>query len=222
MHVDYLAHSCFLLTHQGYRVLFDPYSPQTGYPKPRVYDPDLIVISHDHHDHNAVSEVSGRASVVRGVARRTYGPLMIGGSLGWHGEAADAEPVSLTLLEWASLRIAHFGDLGRALDDDQVEFFHKLDLLMMPCGGDYTLDGVQAAKLVGVLKPRVVVPMHYRTPFLNRVHFPALETADRFLMECSKFATLRADRSGQVELFELLAKESTDSTVVLNLQHQMA
>jgi L-ascorbate metabolism protein UlaG (beta-lactamase superfamily) len=222
MRLDYLAHSCFLLQHEGFRVLFDPYDPTLGYPAPRVYDPDLIVVSHDHHDHNAVGQVSGRATVVRGIARRSYGPLTLGGSVGWHDDGEGAEPVSLTLLEWAGRKLAHFGDLGCELEPEQVEQFAALDLLLMPCGGDYTLDGKRAAAVVERLRPRLVVPMHYATPFLNRAQFPNLESADSFLTACRKFARVVSDRQGQADLEQQWSASQPGEVVVLHLQHQMA
>jgi L-ascorbate metabolism protein UlaG (beta-lactamase superfamily) len=222
MRLDYLAHSCFLLQHQGYRVLFDPYHPSIGYPAPRVFDPNLIVVSHDHHDHNAVGQVSGRATVVRGIARRGYGPLTVAGRIGWHDDGEGAEPVSLTLLEWDGRRIAHFGDLGCELDGEAEQAFSDLDLLLVPCGGDYTLDGKKAARLVERLRPRVAVPMHYLTPFLDKGQFPGLEGADRFLEACAGWGRVVADRQGHADLDKLWAGAGPGQTTILHLQHQMA
>lgn len=221
MRLDYFAHSCFMLEHQGYRVLFDPYDPCIGYPAPRVYSVDLVVVSHDHHDHNGVSQVSGACQVVRGVARRPFGPLTVDGEVGWHGEGCDADPVSLTLLEWDGRRVSHFGDLGCDLEDDQRERFKGLDLLMLPVGGGYTIDGKRAARLVEQLRPKVAVPMHYQTPFLDRSQFPNFQTAEPFLTACREFAEVLNVRSGSQDLDELWSKPH-DRTVVLNLQHQMS
>lgn len=221
MRLDYFAHSCFLLQHDGFRVVFDPYDPCIGYPAPRVSSVDLIVVSHDHHDHNGVSHISGACQVVRGVARREYGPLVVDGEVGWHGEGEDADPVSLTLLEWYGRRLAHFGDLGCDLDSEQMERFRNLDLLMLPVGGGYTIDGARAAKVVERLRPKVAVPMHYRTPFLNRDQFPNFATEEPFLEACRSFAEVVRVRSGSQELDEVWTSQSA-RTVILNLQHQMS
>lgn len=222
MRLDYLAHSCFLLQHEGFRVLFDPYAPTIGYPAPRVYDPNLIVVSHDHHDHNAVAQISGRSTVVRGIARRSYGPVTVAGSVGWHDDGEGAEPISLTLLEWGGRKLAHFGDLGCELEAEQEEQFAGLDLLLMPCGGGYTLDGKRAARVVERLRPRVVVPMHYLTPFLNRAQFPHLETAESFVTACQKFSRVLTERQGHADLEKLWSEEKDGRVTVLHLQHQMA
>lgn len=203
-------------------MLFDPYAPSTGYPPPRVNDPNLIVVSHDHSDHNAVDQVNGRSTVVRGIARRQYGPLILGGSIGWHDDGDGAEPVSLTLLEWSGRRLAHFGDLGKELEPEQESMFQGLDLLMMPCGGDYTLGGERAARVVQRLRPRLVAPMHYATPFLNRAHFPKLESAESFVAACKKFARVIVERSGHVDLEGLWSQGKDGEVTVLHLQHQMA
>lgn len=220
MRLDYMAHSCFLLEHEGYKVVFDPYHPSIGYPAPRLYSVNLIVVSHDHHDHNGISQVSGASQVVRGVARRPFGPLTVDGVVAWHGEGEDADPVSLTLMEWDNYRIAHFGDLGCSLQESQLAFFRSLDLLLIPCGGGYTIDGAQAARLVKALAPKVVVPMHYQTPFLDRKQFPNFQTEEPFLQACKPFCESRFVREGWVSLEEF--RQSESPTTVLHLQHQMA
>jgi len=220
MRLDYLAHSCFLIEHDGYRVVFDPYDPSIGYRPLRLFSVDLVVVSHDHHDHNAVSQVSGACQVARGVARRSYGPLVLDGEIGWHGEGEDADPVSLTLLEWSGRRIAHFGDLGCCLEPHHEERFQGLDLLMIPVGGGYTVDGPTAAEVVRKLRPKLVVPMHYATPFLSRSQFPDFQTAEPFLASCSKDFPLIRERNGWAKLDELW--DSSEETRVLYLQHQMA
>lgn len=215
-----MAHSCFLLESKGYRLLFDPYDPCIGYPPPKAFNVDLVVVSHDHFDHNAVDQVPGRTTVVRGVAKRSYGPLTLSGQVGWHGEGEGCDPVSLTLLEWGGRRLAHLGDIGRCLEPEQKEYFQDLDLLLLPCGGDYTIGGQAAAELVSQLKPKVAVPMHYRTPYLSRELFPGFETAESFLKGCSSFAEIRKVRRGWVELEEIWSQNQSE-TVVVQLEHQM-
>ena len=221
MRLDYMAHSCFLVESRGFRVLFDPYHPRVGYAPPKVYNPDLLVVSHDHFDHNAVEQVSGASQVVRGVARRKFGPLVLDGQVGWHGEAEEADAVALTLLEWEGKRLAHFGDIGRDLEDEQIDFFKGLDLLLIPCGGDYTFNGAQSAQLVRVLRPKIVVPMHYRTPFLDRGAFPNLEGVDSFLESCQDFAEIKTERSGSLDLLESWQSAADESVTVYHIQHQM-
>lgn len=213
-----MAHSCFLAEHEGYRVLFDPYEPSIGYPAPNIYSVDLIVVSHDHEDHNATHTISGAATVVRGVARRSFGPVTVGGEIGWHGEQGHSDPVSLTLLEWGEFRMAHFGDLGCELDSEKLESFKNLDLLLIPCGGGYTIDGETAASVVKKIGPKVVVPMHYQTPFLDRGRFPNFQSVEPFLKACEQFATVKTERRGTIEL----NRSQNEGTVVYYLHHQMA
>lgn len=220
MRLDYMAHSCFLLEHEGYRVLFDPYCPSIGYPAPKVYSVDLIVVSHDHPDHNAVGQVPGASLVARGVAKRQFGPLSLDGEVGWHGEGDHADPVSLTELTWSGKRLAHFGDLGCRLSSQQRDRFKNLDLLLIPCGGGYTIDGQAAAEVVRDLRPRLVVPMHYQTPFLNRDKFPDFQTAEPFLTACQEFAQVEHIRAGSANLADFWSDD--ESVKILNLQHQMA
>lgn len=214
-----MAHSCFVVEHEGFRVLFDPYDPVIGYPAPKVSQVDLIVVSHDHRDHNAVSSVPGKSQVVRGVARRNYGPVVVDGEVGWHSHEEESDPVALTLLEWAGRRLAHFGDLGCPLDSSQMERFKDLDLLLLPVGGGYTINGQAAAGLVKALRPRVAVPMHFQTPFLERSQFPGFSNAEPFLQACREFATVETRREGWLTVPE---PSNDSSTTVVYLQHQMA
>lgn len=222
MRLDYMAHSCFLLEHEGYRLLFDPYDSDIGYPAPNLYSVDLVVVSHDHDDHNAVNQVTGACQIARGVARRAFGPLVLDGEIGWHGEGCEADPISLTLLEWGNRRLAHFGDLGCELEESHKQRFQDLDLLLIPCGGGYTINGPQAAEVVRQLRPKVVVPMHYQTPFLSRERFPNFQTAEPFLSACREFCTIEPAKNGWVNLNEVWSKLDTEQTLVLDLQHQMA
>ena len=218
-----MAHSCFLLEQRGYRVLFDPYDPCIGYPAPRLTGVDLMVVSHDHHDHNGTSQIAGASQVVRGIARREYGPLVVDGEVGWHSHGSDADPVALTLLEWDGRRLAHFGDLGCELEVSQVERFKGLDLLLIPVGGGYTIDGPKAAQIVKKLRPRIAVPMHYQTPFLDPLQFPNFQTAEPFLQACREFGTVEMVRDGWVDLDTIWAQDSDNAlTRVIHLQHQMA
>ena len=155
--VTWLGHSCFKAELRGYEVLFDPY--ENGYLPGLMLarqKADLVLCSHEHGDHNA-----------RSMADRREGfpcPFRVQVISTYHDDQKGAlrGENRIHILEGGSFRIAHAGDLGCELLPEEKEALKGLDLLMVPVGGYYTIDARQAKKMVEDIKPRVVIPMHYR------------------------------------------------------------
>jgi L-ascorbate metabolism protein UlaG (beta-lactamase superfamily) len=181
LHLEYYAHSCFLLHAGQVKVLFDPYSPEIGYKLP-PRGADYVLVSHEHFDHNNVAGVAGRCTVVRGCARRSVGSGTVHGVLGDHGSTGGK--VTMFCLHIGDLRVCHLSDLGQGLNTEQLSEIGSPDVLMVPVGGgNFTLDATAALAVIKQLKPRVILPMHYRTPFLNKEHFPLLQGVEPFLQQ---------------------------------------
>lgn len=189
MLVEYYAHSCFVLSSGRLRVMLDPYGPQTGYKQP-LRGATHTLVSHDHFDHNYVEGVVGRTNVVRGAAEREVDGLRVRGVVAPHGGGHG--PVTCFCFELDGIKVCHLSDVGAVIPVGPV------DLLMVPVGGGgYTMGPREALEAVKQLKPRWVLPMHYRTPFLNRDAFPALEPLDNFLRQAGK---VQRPGEGSVEL----------------------
>jgi L-ascorbate metabolism protein UlaG (beta-lactamase superfamily) len=141
---------------------------------------DLLLITHEHGDHNHVDAASGEPAVVRSTAGRLPSPVgEITAIASEHDDRAGTErgPNTIFVFELAGLRVGHMGDFGQSgLREEQAAAIGELDLLFVPVGGGPTLGAEQASLVVERLSARWVVPMHYRTP---RIGF--LETADEFL-----------------------------------------
>ena len=216
MQVEYLAHACFLLTLQdGTRLLVDPYEPVTGY---RSVDlpADYTLISHDHFDHNYLAGVRGRTVAVRGCAPRQCGGARVSGVLGDHDhhDGAELGKTVCFIIEADGLRVLHLGDLCCPFDDPTVQNLGEIDLLLFPCGGGGTcLDAAAAWKLLNRLRPRVAVPMHYRTPFTNRELFPEMDTLGPF----SEMGKVEKTREHSL----MLEPGEFGSTRVLALSHRL-
>ncbi len=216
--IRWLGQACFLLmTLGGAHVLIDPPAPQIGYHiAARSIPADLVLVSHEHSDHNFVKAAAptGRAEpkIVAPLPLQTLAPLHYKqGTYSFGAGALAADRVvftripafhdnvhgqergqdTLTLIETGGLRIAHLGDIGEtALTPEQVNALGRVDVLMLPVGGYFTVDGSQAAALVAQLHPRVIIPMHYRTQALTPALKTKLAPADVFLLAMRGKATV--------------------------------
>jgi L-ascorbate metabolism protein UlaG (beta-lactamase superfamily) len=189
MQVEWYGQSAFALRAGGKTVFIDPFGDVSGlaargmqfeYPPIAGVSADLVLVTHEHLDHNGVEAIAGEPAILRSTAGRLDSPfgevLAIASE---HDPVAGTQrgPNTIFALALDGMRVVHFGDFGqRALRDEQAEAIGNPDLLLLPVGGGPTIGDEQAAQIVQRLAPRWIVPMHYRTP---RVDF--LETADAFL-----------------------------------------
>lgn len=173
MEIRYYGHAMFGLTADGTTIVIDPFNDDVGYPRPDV-EPDAVVTSHEHSDHGSVDLIRGRPKVLRGLAQegRTWaaldahvGPMRVFGVPTYHdamqGRARGKNAVAV--LEAEGLRVAHLGDLGHVLTPEQVRAIGAVDVLMIPVGGHFTIGPAEADRVIAQLKPRVVIPMHFKT-----------------------------------------------------------
>ncbi|MFW6150699.1 MAG: MBL fold metallo-hydrolase [Chloroflexota bacterium] len=173
MIITWMGHSCFLLkSEQGLTVLTDPY--QIGgdiqYAPVRV-TPDIVTVSHDHHDHNAVSAVPGKPEVVRDTRSKVAKGIEFKGVPTYHDSSEGKKRGANTAFCFTMdrMRLCHLGDLGHALSTEQAAAIGAVDILFVPVGGNYTIDAGVATRVCDQLGPRVVLPMHYKTA---RIDFP--------------------------------------------------
>ena len=141
---------------------------------------DLLLVTHEHGDHNVVEVIGGDPAILRSTAGKHESPLgEVVGVASEHDPAAGTErgPNTIFVFSLDDLRIAHFGDFGQAtLRDEQAAAIGEVDLIFLPVGGGPTIDASQAREIVDRLSPKWVVPMHYHTP---KIGF--LEPADAFI-----------------------------------------
>lgn len=164
----HLGHAEFLMeTEKGIRIVTDPYDAECGYPIQPV-EAEIALVSHHHHDHDAVENLQGRPVVIdqAGVYMPADG-VRITAVRGYHDDEQGAKrgETLLFLIEADGLRIVHLGDLGEMLTDDQSNILKEPDILMVPVGGFYTIDGRQAKKIADRIGAKVVFPMHYKTKY---------------------------------------------------------
>jgi L-ascorbate metabolism protein UlaG (beta-lactamase superfamily) len=158
MKITWLGHSCFQVEKDGYSVIFDPYEDGSvpGLAPVRA-EADEVFCSHEHHDHNAVQNVTlkktGRPSPFTVTKIETYHDPFKGAKRGTD---------TIHILDDGNTRLAHLGDLGCELEPKQKALLKDLDVLLIPVGGFYTIDAAQAAELVREITPKIVIPMHFR------------------------------------------------------------
>ena len=187
MRVTWFGQSAFAIT--GSREVFiDPFgdlnAPNRGmtwnYPAITGISAEVLLVTHEHRDHNAVEAIHGVKQTVRSSAGTFETPVgKVVGIASEHDDVAGTKRGAnvIYVLELDGLRVCHFGDFGQAsLRPEQRAAIGEVDLLFVPIGGLATIDGTAAAALVDELAPSLVVPMHYRTPAIS-----FLDTADSFL-----------------------------------------
>ena len=171
MKIKWLGHASFLITaDSGVRIITDPYESNDKLRYGNINESaDIATVSHDHFDHGNVAAVKGNPSVVKGDAE--VKGLKFKGLATFHDAAGGKERGKNTIIcfEVDGVRVCHFGDLGHELTAEQAAEIGPVDVLLLPVGGFYTIDAVVASRVAEQLKPRVVIPMHFRN---NRCDFP--------------------------------------------------
>lgn len=171
MKITYLGHATFLLEAGSASILIDPFDAKVGYPMPRPA-PTLVLISHEHGDHNHLPMAQGQPRVIRGLAdgqwravKETIDGVAISSVPTYHdgSEGSERGRNTVFIIEAEGLRIVHLGDLGHGLDEAAAKAIGRPDVLMVPVGGHYTIDAAQAHAIATRLRPGIVIPMHYKT-----------------------------------------------------------
>ena len=168
MLITWRGHSEFLLeSAAGYRILTDPFDDHVGYPMRRV-DADAALVSHGHGDHSYTEKINGTPLVLNAPGRTELAEGVAVTSVeGFHDDEQGQKrgKTLLSLIEMDGLRLVHLGDLGCGLNEEQRELLNGPDILMIPVGGFFTIDGEAAARICESLSPRVILPMHYKTRY---------------------------------------------------------
>ncbi len=178
MIITWYGHSCFKINTKDVTIITDPFDKKIGI-KPYFGAADIVTVSHEHYDHNNVESLKGNPFVIRTPGEFETKNIFIYGFRSYHDKKNGAERGvnTIYLIEAEDMRICHLGDLGERLSDKVIEKLGQVDILMIPVGGVYTLDGKEADDLIDRIEPSIILPMHYKTPALNI----NLEPLDKFL-----------------------------------------
>jgi L-ascorbate metabolism protein UlaG (beta-lactamase superfamily) len=168
MRIKWLGHACFLITSKGgLRVITDPYAVGGGINYSLITESaDVVLVSHDHDDHNNVSAVQGKPEVVKGSGTKTAKGIPFKGVATSHDASQGSQrgPNTAFCFTIDDLKLCHLGDLGHVLSPLQVTEIGAVDVLFVPVGGFFTIEATVANQVCGQLKPKIAIPMHFKTP----------------------------------------------------------
>jgi len=189
MEITYLGHAAFRIKGKNAIVVTDPYTPaDVGLKFPKHITADIVTVSHDHPDHNAIHQIEGTSYVVNGPGEYEIKGVGIIGLSTFHDDEQGAKRGKNTIyrIEMDGLSLVHLGDLGHTLSTAEVDSLDGVDILMIPVGGFYTIDPAQAVSVINEIEPAIVLPMHYGRTDIDHKAFGTLATREAFLKEIGK------------------------------------
>ncbi len=212
MKIKWLGHSSFLITSDnGTKLITDPYTTKETLTYGEIKESaDIVTVSHEHADHSNAAAVQGNPRVVRGVVTEEIKGIKITGASCFHDNEGGEKRGTNTIfcLEVDGVKVCHFGDLGHRLSNEQVAGLGKVDILLIPVGGFYTIDAEAATEVSNRLRPRVIIPMHFRN---EKCTFP-IAGVDGFLQGKKDVRRLDASEA------EFKAEQLPSSTEVVVLK----
>jgi len=213
--IYWAGQSCFQISLSNSKdnsaeVVIDPYS-DIGLKLPRL-SADIVMVTHDHPDHNNIGAVAGSPFVIQGPGEYEIKEVFIRGIPSFHDDKEGKERGSNTIyiFESENMKFCHLGDLGQSqLSDEQMEKIDSVDVLMIPIGGVYTISANAAQKIISQIEPKIVIPMHYKIPGLK----VELDELSKFLKIMGKNAIEPVDKL--TLKFSLLPKEGAMEIIVM-------
>jgi L-ascorbate metabolism protein UlaG (beta-lactamase superfamily) len=201
--IYWAGQSCFQISVSNSKdhsaeIVIDPYDEKTGLKLPSL-SADIALVTHDHHDHNNVKALKGDPFIINGPGEYEVKGVFVQGIPAWHDDKEGKEKGKNTIyvIEAEDIKFCHLGDLGqKVLTDEQLEKIDGIDVLMVPVGGEYTIDSSSAQKVISQIEPKIVIPMHYEIPklsmkldgidkFLKAMGKPSIPAQDKFTVKSS-------------------------------------
>ena len=181
MKIKWYGHASFLITSdQGVKIIVDPYEP--GFMGQLTYgqigdSADFVLVSHEHGDHNHAATLPGSPKVVKGTGAKTISGIPVKGISAFHDRSNGSERGVNTIftLSVDGIRICHLGDLGHILSGKELAEIGLVDLLLLPVGGYFTVDAGEATQIAEQIKPKILIPMHFKT---EKCGFPIAPVED--------------------------------------------
>lgn len=211
MDIDWYGQSCFRIKEGNVTIITDPYDKSIGYTLPKGLRADFVTVSHDAPGHANAAAIKGDPKVLTRPGEYEVRGVFVTGIQTWSGDTAKGEAKeenTVFVFEFGELTVCHLGDLCKPLTQAQVESMPNVDVLMVPVGGGGALDSDKAAEVIAQLEPRLIIPMHYLTPYCTL----KLDSLPKFLKamgvtEHEPQDALRVTRSGLPEEAQVIVLE---------------
>ena len=198
MKIKYLGHSSFLLTEStGTAIVCDPYDEKVGFKMPKVRA-DAVTVSHHHFDHDAVKNVEGNPVILDKEQGYELPGVVINAVKSFHDDVGGNKRGENVIFKFRmdGLDVCHLGDLGEECSPELIEAILPVNVLLIPVGGNYTIDAVMAKEYVDRIMPDVVIPMHYRVKGCE----VDIDKVDEFISLAEDEGYEYEEREGEIEL----------------------
>lgn len=168
MEIEYNGHACFTIKTSLGTVITDPFGEEVPYPIKELRG-DIVTVSHEHFDHNAVKRVKGNPYIIRSAGEYNQKGIIIKGFQAFHDKNKGTQrgQTIVFVIEAEDLKVCHLGDLGEILDDSKIKSIGDIDILLIPVGGFFTIEPEDAKILIEKMRPKIVIPMHYKTNYVK-------------------------------------------------------
>lgn len=210
MQLIWYGHSCFIIkTNEGKKILIDPFDKSLGY---NIDFPkcDLITISHSHFDHSYINQINTKTKIINTSGNFDLEFLQLKGINSFHDDYNGIKRGNniIYIYKFNNITLAHLGDLGTIPPEPILNELNSLDFILIPIGGNFTLDGKRAANLCKMLIPKYIIPMHYKTPFTNL----KLDDCKDFIISMKHISKLN---NNFIDLLKLDLKTKNMETILL-------
>ncbi len=186
MDITWYGLSCIRIREAGVTVVCDPYDKSVGLTLPKLRA-DIVTCSHDRPGHNAAERIAGEPKVIRSPGEYEVSNVFITGATTYHRRRPNEnyERNIVFFFEFGDIIVGHLGDVGEAPTQSQIDELNvgEIDVLLVPVGGGDTLDPTRAVEVIGMLEPKIVIPVHYQHEGLSPALAARLEPVERFLKE---------------------------------------
>ena len=191
MEITWYGRACFRLKGRDATVITDPCPPSTGFVAGK-HDVDVLTISHDHPDHSYTRSITAGLTLTR-PGEYEFHDLLINGIRTFHDAEGGAVrgPNVVFGFEVDGVHIAHLGDLGHLLSEEQLAELGPVDVLLVPAGGVFVLGPTEAAEVVSQVSPKIVIPMHFAVDGAST----DLQPPDKFLQEMAVSEPIRQPKA---------------------------